>query len=85
MKDMKDVEVHIVCNDKEDYIKIKGSNLSLLATLGCFVNELKETGIDKKLIEYSVKQGLMTDEELEQHTKENIKKMKNFFNESNKG
>lgn len=75
-----DVEVHIVHNDKKDYTKMKGSKASLLTALGCFINDLKNSGIDKELIEYAVKQGLMSDEELEQHTKENIKKMKIFFN-----
>lgn len=65
---------------KKDYTEMKGSKVSLLTALGCFINDLKNSGIDKKLIEYAVKQGLMSDEELEQHTKENIKKMKNFFN-----
>lgn len=65
-------EVHIVCNEEENYTKASGSTPALLTALSCFVSTLKENKIDEELIKYAVEQGLMSDEELDKKTKENL-------------
>ena len=74
-------EVNLICNDKEKYAKARGSTPSLLTALSTFVNALKENGIDEKIINYAVKQGLLTDKELQNETKKNLQDFMNkLFN-----
>lgn len=67
-----DYDVHIVCNEKEQYTKASGNTPSLLTALSCYVKALKENKIDENCIRYAVEQGLMSDEELNKKTKENL-------------
>ena len=68
-------EVHIVCNEKENYTKAAGNTPSLLTALSAFVEALKENDIDEEFIRYAVNQGLMTDEQLDKKTKKNLDKL----------
>ena len=77
MKDLlkPEFEVHIVCNEKENQTKASGTTPNLLTALSVFVRALKENKIDEELIKYAVEQGLMSDEELNKKTKENLDKI----------
>lgn len=70
-------EVHIVCNEKENYTKVSGSTPSLLTALSSFINALNENKIPKELIEYAVKQGFMSYKELRESTKEHLENLLN--------
>ena len=73
-------EVHIVCNEKENYTKASGTLPSLLTALSTLVNALKENGATEHMINYAVKRGLLNDEELSKETMRNIDKlMKKIF------
>lgn len=65
-------EVHIVCNDKENYTKASGSTPSLLTALSCFVSTLKESKVDEKLIRYAVEQGFKDEKEIESELKKKL-------------
>ena len=65
-------EVHIVNNEKESYTKASGNLPSLLTALSTLVNVLKENKATESMINYAVKQGLMTDEELSEETMKSI-------------
>lgn len=65
-------EVHIVHNEKESYTKASGNLPSLLTALSTLVNVLKENKATESMINYAVKQGLMTDEELSEETMKSI-------------
>ena len=68
-------EVHIVHNGKESYTKASGNLPSLLTALSTLTNALKESGATNEMIDYAVKQGLMTDEELTKETENSIDKL----------
>ena len=73
-------EVHIVCNEKENYTKASGTTPSLLTALSCFVSSLRENKIDEELIKYAVNQGLMDKEELDSKMKKKLDElMKKIF------
>ena len=75
-----DYDVHIVCNEKEQYTKASGNTPSLLTALSCYVKALKENKIDENFIRYAVEQGLMDEEELSSETKKNLDElMKKIF------
>lgn len=65
-------EVHIVCDKEEENIEIKGSIPSVLTALSNFVSALDKNGVPRNLIEYALKQGFMTEKELNESTKEKI-------------
>ena len=72
-------EVHIVCNERENYTKASGTTPNLLTALSVFVKALKENKIDEGAINYAVEQGLKdekdVDKELEKNLDELIKKL----------
>lgn len=75
-----DYDVHIVCNEKEQYTKASGNTPSLLTALSCYVKSLKENKIDEDCIRYAVEQGLKDKEELSSKAKKNLYKlMKKIF------
>lgn len=65
-------EVHIVHNEKESYTKASGNLPSLLTALSTLVNVLKENKATESMINYAVKQGLITNEELSEETMKSI-------------
>lgn len=71
-------EVHMVSDSNEKYIKVKGSAISLLTALSCFIKNLKDNGIKDKDIDEAVNLAKMTDEEL------NRSLLEKFANLSNK-
>ena len=82
--DMKDLlkpefEVHIVCNEKENYTKASGTTPSLLTALSCFVRALKCNKIDEELIKYAVEQGLKDEEDIDKEIKDKLDKSKKIF------
>ena len=73
-------EVHIVCNEKENYTKAVGSTPSLLTALSCFVTALRENKIDEDAIRFAVEQGLKDQEEIEKALNDKLDKlMKKIF------
>ena len=74
-------EVHVVCNEKENYTKASGTIPNLLTALSVFARALKENKIDEEAIKYAVEQGLKErkdiDKELEKNLDELIKKILN--------
>lgn len=50
-------DVHLVMNEGELKTKIEGNMPSVLTALSHFIESLKESGINEKLIRYAVEQG----------------------------
>lgn len=65
-------DVHIVCNEKENYTKVSGTIPNLLTALSCFVSALKKNEIDDEMIKYAVNQGLMNEKELDEELKKKL-------------
>lgn len=65
-------EVHIIHNKKESYTKASGTLPSLLTALSMLVKALKKNGATDNMINYAVKQGLMSNEQLDKEIKENL-------------
>lgn len=70
-------EVHIVCNEKENYTKVLGNAPSLLTALSCFVETLKKNKINEDLIMYAVEQGLKDEKDIDKEFKELENKLMN--------
>lgn len=68
-------EVHIVQNEKEGYIKVKGSVPALLTALSHFIKNLKESGVKEEYIDYAVNQAKMSDEEIKKSILDKIDKL----------
>ncbi len=72
---MPEYEVHIVSNEKEGYIKVKGSVAGLLNALSNLVENLKSNGVEDEDIDSAVNLGKMTDEELKKSVLEKLDKV----------
>lgn len=73
-------DVHLVMNEGELKTKIEGNMPSVLTALSHFIESLKESGIEEKLIRYAVEQGFeekkeVTDEELNKKVNELFRKI----------
>ena len=76
---MPEYEVHIVSNEKERYIKVKGSVAGLLSALGQLVKKLKDNGVEDEDIDFAVNHGKMTDEELKKAILDKLDKLSDKF------
>lgn len=75
-------DVHLVMNEEKLQTDIKGNMPSLLTALSHFIENLKKSGVEEKLIKYAVEQGLqdkkeVTEEELDKKVNELFKKIFN--------
>lgn len=73
-------EVHIVYNEKENYIKASGNTPSLLTALSILVKTLKENKIADENIKDAVEQGLKSEKERKKELDKKIDEiMKKIF------
>ena len=71
-------DVHLVMNEEDLKTEIKGNMPSLLTALSHFIESLKESGIEEKLIRYAVEQGLEKKKDID--IKEIDKKLDELIN-----
>lgn len=71
-------DVHLVMNEGELKTKIEGNMPSVLTALSHFIESLKESGINEKLIRYAVEQGFEEKKDIDM--KEIDKKLDELIN-----
>lgn len=71
-------DVHLVMNEGELKTKIEGNMPSVLTALSHFIESLKESGIEEKLIRYAVEQGFKEKKDIDM--KEIDKKLDELIN-----
>lgn len=71
-------DVHLVMNEGELKTKIEGNMPSVLTVLSHFIESLKESGINEKLIRYAVEQGFEEKKDIDM--KEIDKKLDELIN-----
>jgi hypothetical protein len=71
-------DVHLVMNEEELKTKIEGNMPSVLTALSHFIESLKESGINEKLIRYAVEQGFEEKKDIDM--KEIDKKLDELIN-----
>lgn len=71
-------DMHLVMNEGELKTKIEGNMPSVLTALSHFIESLKESGINEKLIRYAVEQGFEEKKDIDM--KEIDKKLDELIN-----
>lgn len=68
-------DVHLTFNSAKKYEKIEGTPASLLTALSFFVEILKKNNIAQNDIEFAVKQGFWTEQEVKEHAGKKIEEL----------